>query len=145
VIHDSVSRVRAKKVMAISERRIGSIKLPSPAPVSALPGRSRLSRQAQPATGVDEDGDDIDAEGEEDAEEEEGEEGEDKGIYCFCQKMSYGEVSVCGSAIRHGGDDCAAQMVACDGKDCPYQWVSEFQVHYGSRLRKDSSICRAQT
>ena len=42
---------------------------------------------------------DADAEGEDDAEGEEagedgeGEDGEDKQIYCFCQKLSYGEVS----------------------------------------------------
>ena len=46
-----------------------------------------------------------DAEGE-DVDGEEGEEGEDKELYCFCQKLSYGE------------------MIACDNAGCPYQWVS---------------------
>jgi hypothetical protein len=74
---------------------VSSIKLPSPVPtppVSAPPGRSRLSRYAIP----DEELEDIDAEGEDDVEEgvEEVEGDEDKKPYCFCQKMSYGEVSV---------------------------------------------------
>jgi chromatin modification-related protein YNG2 len=40
-------------------------------------------------------GADEDAEGEDDLEEngEEGGDPEDKEIYCFCQKLSYGEVS----------------------------------------------------
>lgn len=37
---------------------------------------------------------------------EEGDDGDDKELYCFCQKLSYGE------------------MIACDNPDCPYQWVS---------------------
>ena len=42
----------------------------------------------------------------EDADGEEGEEGEDKSLYCFCQKLSYGE------------------MIACDNPACTYQWAS---------------------
>lgn len=42
----------------------------------------------------------------EEGEGEEGDDGDDKEIYCFCQKLSYGE------------------MIACDNPDCPYQWVS---------------------
>lgn len=104
----------------MTERRVaaaasaGSIKLPSPAP-AALPAsvsvgvsgqRSRLSQQValrnSPAarnnrrvtTSVGPDADE-DAEGEEDVEEDAMEEGgdtEDKELYCFCQKLSYGEV-----------------------------------------------------
>lgn len=95
----------------------GSIKLPSPAPVAVAASaqnttgsagqRSRLSqqvhsRQSPSARGgrrvtasVGPDADE-DAEGEEDLEEENGEDNgdaEDTQIYCFCQKMSYGEVS----------------------------------------------------
>ena len=64
--------------------------------------RSRLSHQAHPrnspvrprrATSLF--GPDEDAEGEDDLEEngEEGGDPEDQEIYCFCQKLSYGEVS----------------------------------------------------
>ncbi|THH12711.1 hypothetical protein EW146_g7440 [Bondarzewia mesenterica] len=89
-----------------------AIKLPSPAPVSLqVPAqRSRTSsHRPSPARGrraVSSLGPDEDAEGEEDIEEagEEGEDNEDKSLYCFCQKMSYGE------------------MVACDNPDCAYQW-----------------------
>lgn len=93
----------------------GSIKLPSPAPAavptnvhtvaSAIGQRSRLSQQVQPrnspaargrriATSVGLDVDE-DAEGEDDMEEDAMEEGgdtEDKELYCFCRKLSYGEV-----------------------------------------------------
>ena len=33
---------------------------------------------------------------------------EDEQVYCFCQKLSYGE------------------MVGCDNEDCRYQWVCIF-------------------
>ncbi|KAI0346904.1 hypothetical protein BDW22DRAFT_1410872 [Trametopsis cervina] len=102
----------------------GAIKLPSPAPaavpvsvtVSAIPPRSRLSqvaarsspaargRRATTSLGPDAD---EDAEGEEDVEEDAMEEGgdtEDKELYCFCRKLSYGE------------------MIACDNPDCRFQW-----------------------
>ena len=77
-----------------------SIKLPSPAPVSLqLPvQRSRTSsHRPSPARGrraVSSVGPDEDAEGEDDVEDagDDGEDNEDKSLYCFCQKMSYGEV-----------------------------------------------------
>ncbi|KII94649.1 hypothetical protein PLICRDRAFT_33459 [Plicaturopsis crispa FD-325 SS-3] len=88
-----------------------SIKLPSPAPVAPAPSlhgttqRSRLSQQVHPPRATPSD---ADAEGEDDMDEgadgEEGGDQEDKEIYCFCQKLSYGE------------------MIACDNQDCPYQW-----------------------
>jgi chromatin modification-related protein YNG2 len=89
-----------------------SIKLPSPAPTSVpvLPQRTRLAQQqlhrASPARGrqpqpePEPPGPDEDAEGEDDVEEgngDEDEDNEDKTLYCFCQKMSYGEVC----ATRH--------------------------------------------
>jgi hypothetical protein len=101
------------------KRRLGpstsssSIKLPSPAPAYAPSQRSRLSQQAHPrqsparARRADSlFGADEDAEGEDDYEEngEDNGDPEDKEIYCFCQKLSYGE------------------MIACDNPDCPYQW-----------------------
>lgn len=82
-----------------------SIKLPSPAPatVPVLPQRTRLAQQqshrASPARGrqaqPEPPGPDEDAEGDDDVEEgngDEDEDNEDKTLYCFCQKMSYGEV-----------------------------------------------------
>lgn len=83
-----------------------SVKLPSPAPatVPGLPQRTRLAQQqshrASPARGRQAQpepppGPDEDAEGEDDVEEgngDEDEDNEDKTLYCFCQKMSYGEV-----------------------------------------------------
>jgi len=103
------------------KRRLGpstsnsSIKLPSPAPASAYAPsqRSRLSQQTHPRhsptrtrRGNSLLGADEDAEGEDDYEENGDEAGdpEDKEIYCFCQKLSYGE------------------MIACDNPDCPFQW-----------------------
>ncbi|KAI0921156.1 hypothetical protein AcW1_010297 [Taiwanofungus camphoratus] len=98
----------------------GSIKLPSPAPMIASSGyssgqRSRLSQQVHPrqsplrsrrvtaSAGLDAD---EDAEGEDDLDDamEEGGDAEDKELYCFCQKLSYGE------------------MIACDNPNCRYQW-----------------------
>ncbi|KAI0677275.1 hypothetical protein C8Q78DRAFT_960660 [Trametes maxima] len=98
----------------------GSIKLPSPVPVSsgAYGGggaqKSGLSRQVHPrhspmrsrrahaSTGLD----DADAEGEEDMDEagEDNGDAEDQELYCYCQKLSYGE------------------MIACDNDACRYQW-----------------------
>ncbi|PAV21020.1 4 histone acetyltransferase complex component yng2 [Pyrrhoderma noxium] len=52
----------------------------------------------------DADGDqDADADGEVEDPEESGD-AEDKELYCYCQKMSYGE------------------MIGCDNDSCPYQW-----------------------
>ncbi|CCL98240.1 uncharacterized protein FIBRA_00234 [Fibroporia radiculosa] len=77
--------------------------------------KSRLSQQVHPrqsplrsrrvtaSAGLDAD---EDAEGEDDVEDgmEEGGDAEDKELYCFCQKLSYGE------------------MIACDNPNCRYQW-----------------------
>jgi len=71
--------------------------------VPVLPQRTRLAQQqshrASPARGrqaqPEPPGPDEDAEGEDDVEEgngDEDEDNEDKTLYCFCQKMSYGEV-----------------------------------------------------
>ena len=49
--------------------------------------KSRLSRQIRPPV----EDIDMDADGDEDAEEE----NEDETLYCFCQKQSYGDVSIC--------------------------------------------------
>ncbi|KAI0082507.1 hypothetical protein K474DRAFT_1694352 [Panus rudis PR-1116 ss-1] len=98
-----------------------SIKLPSPAPVAPSGGgsvsgqRSRLSQQVarssparqQRASRVPATPDaDEDAEGDEDVEDTTEDNGdvEDKELYCFCRKLSYGE------------------MIACDNPDCRYQW-----------------------
>ncbi|KIM63674.1 hypothetical protein SCLCIDRAFT_116748 [Scleroderma citrinum Foug A] len=88
-----------------------SVKIPSPAPsYSMSTGRGRRKKR-----GVSSEVDDFemeyteetqgveDAEGE-DVDGEEGDDGEDKELYCFCQKLSYGE------------------MIACDNAGCPYQW-----------------------
>ncbi|OBZ70433.1 Chromatin modification-related protein png1 [Grifola frondosa] len=82
-----------KKRRVTATASAGSIKLPSPAPCLQAP-TGRVSDQ------------DEDAEGEEDLEDatEEGGDAEDKELYCFCQKLSYGE------------------MIACDNPDCRYQW-----------------------
>ncbi|KAG8218901.1 hypothetical protein J3R82DRAFT_4582 [Butyriboletus roseoflavus] len=90
----------------------GSIKLPSPAPSLYAPASGRGRRKKR---GVSSEVDDMDfdfgeeiqavEEGEgEEGEGEEGDDGDDKELYCFCQKLSYGE------------------MIACDNPDCPYQW-----------------------
>ncbi|KAI6024457.1 hypothetical protein EDC04DRAFT_246392 [Pisolithus marmoratus] len=88
-----------------------SIKLPSPAP-SYVPSTGRGRRKKR---GVSSEVDDFevefteetqgaeDAEGEE-VDGEEGDDGEDKELYCFCQKLSYGE------------------MIACDNAGCAFQW-----------------------
>lgn len=102
----------------VAERKLtatqGSIKLPSPAPSLYVPASGRGRRKKR---GVSSEVDDMDfdfgeetqavEEGEgEEGEGEEGDDGDDKELYCFCQKLSYGE------------------MIACDNPDCPYQWVS---------------------
>ncbi|KAI0303641.1 hypothetical protein B0F90DRAFT_1307677 [Multifurca ochricompacta] len=93
-----------KKRKVAGMAAVAAIKLPSPAPTAApiLPQRTRLAQQqshrASPARGRQlppEPGPDEDAEGEDDVEEgngDEDEDNEDKTLYCFCQKMSYGEV-----------------------------------------------------
>lgn len=69
-------------------------------------------RQRRVTASVDPDADE-DAEGEEDVEDHAEDNGdvEDKELYCFCQKLSYGE------------------MIACDNPDCSYQWFHLPCVH----------------
>jgi hypothetical protein len=74
--------------------------------VRASPATSRRGRGAAPTALYDEEG--GGEEEPEDAEEGGGE--EDNGIYCLCQRQSFGE------------------MVACDNEDCKYQWVSD--IHF---------------
>ena len=115
-----------------------SIKQPSPAPASvpAPPQRTRLAQQQShrppPARGrqvqPELPGPDEDAEGEDDIEEGNGdddEDNEDKTLYCFCQKMSYGEVCVTRYILLFSITNFV-QMVACDSPDCAYQWVGSF-------------------
>lgn len=54
---------------------------------------------------------------------EEGDDGDDKELYCFCQKLSYGE------------------MIACDNPDCPYQWVSIFVFIITPRVANTDHVC----
>ena len=86
----------------------GSIKLPSPVPVTTsaynsnngTTQRSGLSRMTHPRqspvrsrrTNTSAGPDDEDAEGEEDEGGEDAGDTEDQEIYCYCQKLSYGEV-----------------------------------------------------
>ncbi|KAH9989465.1 hypothetical protein BJV77DRAFT_1130378 [Russula vinacea] len=106
---------KKRKVTALAAA--ASVKQPSPVPTSVpvIPQRTRLAQQQShrppPARGrqvqPELPGPDEDAEGEDDIEEgngDEDEDNEDKTLYCFCQKMSYGE------------------MVACDNTECTYQW-----------------------
>ena len=92
-----------RKVIGVAAA--SSVKQPSPAPTSTpvLPQRTRLAQQQShrppPVRGrqIQQEipGPDEDAEGEDDVEEgngDEDEDNEDKTLYCFCQKMSYGEV-----------------------------------------------------
>lgn len=117
VVLSAVQPPAQKKRKVTATVAAASIKLPSPAPatVPVLPQRTRLAQQqshrASPARGrqaqPEPPGPDEDAEGEDDVEEgngDEDEDNEDKTLYCFCQKMSYGE------------------MVACDNAECAYQW-----------------------
>ncbi|KAH9063964.1 hypothetical protein EDB87DRAFT_1601507 [Lactarius vividus] len=117
VVLSAVQPPASKKRKVTATVAAASIKLPSPAPatVPVLPQRTRLAQQqshrASPARGrqaqPEPPGPDEDAEGEDDVEEgngDEDEDNEDKTLYCFCQKMSYGE------------------MVACDNAECAYQW-----------------------
>jgi chromatin modification-related protein YNG2 len=99
-----LSLVLKSWVLMIVERRLG---VPKTQP------RSRLSRQMAVESGEGE------GEGEEDGEGEEGEEVEDQEIYCFCQKLSYGEV---GGVVRYKRYTDWLQMIACDNALCAYQW-----------------------
>jgi chromatin modification-related protein YNG2 len=115
VINFLAKYIQERKLMSTQ----GSIKLPSPAPSLYAPstrGRRRKRGVSSEADDFDFDyGEEIQGAEEAEAEEgegEEGEEGEDKELYCFCQKLSYGE------------------MIACDNPDCPYQWVSVYCEFY---------------
>ncbi|KAI0722723.1 hypothetical protein C8Q76DRAFT_719988 [Earliella scabrosa] len=109
-----------KRQRVAATQSAGSIKLPSPVPVtgstynssssaSGVQQKSGLSRQVHPRQSpvrsrrvhASAGPDDEDAEGEED---EDGADAEDQELYCYCQKLSYGE------------------MIACDNEKCRYQW-----------------------
>ena len=113
-----------------------------PQTTGAIGQRSRLSQQVHPATtgrgrrataSVGPDADE-DAEGEEDVEDdgmEDNGDADDQALYCFCQKMSYGE------------------MIACDYPDCPYQWVrvlrlSPFSLLTNTLYPVPPSLCQSQ-
>ncbi|KAH9943195.1 uncharacterized protein BXZ73DRAFT_87583 [Epithele typhae] len=124
------------------------IKLPSPVPVAASANngsasgvqRSGLSRQVHPRQSpvhsrrkhASAGPDDEDAEGEDDMEDggEDGADAEDQELYCYCQKLSYGE------------------MIACDNESCRYQWfhLSCINVKPGSSLPDEwyCEDCRAK-
>lgn len=76
--------------------------------------QSPMPPRKTPSVEADEDG-----EGEEDDGNE-----EDKNLYCFCQKLSYGTVG-----IGYPRCQCAwftfgcPQMVGCDNNACQFQWV----------------------
>ncbi|GJE94728.1 hypothetical protein PsYK624_108990 [Phanerochaete sordida] len=109
-----------KKRRVAATASAGSIKLPSPAPqtvpvalgTGATGHRSRLGQQVTTGRGRRATASlgpeaDEDAEGEDDVEDDAMEETgdqEDEQVYCFCQKLSYGE------------------MVGCDNDECRYQW-----------------------
>jgi chromatin modification-related protein YNG2 len=86
--------------------------------------KSRLSRQVHPPpeyskSDADEEGGDM-----------EEEENEDETLYCFCQKQSYGDVSVDSYRRKNSFSSHLAflQMIACDNDDgCPYEWVCFIQ------------------
>ena len=76
--------------------------------------QSPLPRRQTPSVEAEED-----AEGEEDDGNE-----EDKNLYCFCQKLSYGTVWIRCCRYRYVLFTIGcAQMVGCDDEDCRYQWV----------------------
>lgn len=77
--------------------------------------QSPLPRRQTPSVEAEED-----AEGEEDDGNE-----EDKNLYCFCQKLSYGTVSVGYPRLQYALFTIfSPQMVGCDDEDCQYQWVT---------------------
>lgn len=135
-----ISSVSNSLTRLITERKViatqGSIKLPSPAPSLYVSSSGRGRRKKR---GVSSEVDDMDfdfgeetqavEEGEgEEGEGEEGDDGDDKELYCFCQKLSYGE------------------MIACDNPDCPYQWVSNFTdccapIIITSRATRADHVC----
>lgn len=73
-----------------------------------------MPHRQTPSVEADEDG-----EGEEDDANE-----EDKNLYCFCQKLSYGTVGIrCRRCQRPWLTISRPQMVGCDDEHCRYQWV----------------------
>lgn len=118
-INTSVSRAHTPQARS----RLGLQVHPSP---PAQRGTSRSRRAASNVEDDDEDADnDADADGDIDDQEESGDP-EDKGLYCFCQKMSYGEVRWLYSRLETGTKVYVAlQMIGCDNDNCPYQWVSD--------------------
>ena len=87
-INTSVSRAQTPQARS----RLGQQVLPSPPPVPSQRATSRSRRAASQIDDEDDDVDnDIDADGDIDDQDESGDP-EDKGLYCYCQKMSYGEV-----------------------------------------------------
>lgn len=147
-----------RKVVGIAAA--SSIKQPSPVPTSTpvLPQRTRLAQQQShrppPARArqIQQEipGPDEDAEGEDDVEEgngDEDEDNEDKTLYCFCQKMSYGEVCVTSVLTFFLIITDFYQMVACDNAECRYQWVGSCRINVSILFRADfvfpSFICPA--
>jgi len=102
-----------KRRKVTQTQSIGSIKLPSPAPIAAAPTRARLAQQqfhrASPTrtsarrASTPLANDEEDAEGEDDVEENI-DDNDDEALYCFCQKPSYGE------------------MIGCENDECNYEW-----------------------
>jgi len=76
-----------------------------------------MPRRQTPSAEADEDG-----EGEEDDGNE-----EDKNLYCFCQKLSYGTVGIGWPQYKYPWLTISRlQMVGCDDEECLYQWVMFF-------------------
>ena len=48
----------------------------------------------------------------------EGDDDADKTLYCFCQRVSFGE------------------MIACDAPDCEHEWVRPTSLSFARRLSK---------
>jgi hypothetical protein len=99
-------RLATQPSVKLSARASSPLPTPTPPSAAVVPpststtySRSRLSNQLHPrsnrrsAATLIQDDEDMDAEGEDD-DEADAEEGEDKGIYCFCQQMSHGEVGL---------------------------------------------------
>ncbi|KAF8309197.1 hypothetical protein DL93DRAFT_2100162 [Clavulina sp. PMI_390] len=88
----------------------------SPASTPAPPQRKRAAAPVVVAPSDEMEAED--GEGEEDAVQEE----EDNNPYCYCHQPSHGE------------------MIACDGDNCPYEWVRfYFQVYFPRSHNSDAS------
>lgn len=71
-------------------------------------------------------------EADEDGEGEEEDSTEDKNLYCLCQKLSYGTVSIGRPRCSHPRLTIGrVQMVGCDNTECSYQWVMFIPVPCG--------------